>query len=101
MLPQRVPMTRPSSAVKPIVESTDLPSRHGAQAGAITEMCSNDATSRKLGGQLAQPARDVFIGDAVKTVAAHAGIVKISRQGKTGRDFRHRVVEGGVETADL
>ena len=72
--PQRVPIGRPSSAEKPIVVATLRPAR-SAQSEAPLPRCAT--TTRPLGDRrrdLRQDRGDVFVGQPVKAVAAHAAL---------------------------
>ena len=97
--PQRVPIGRPSSAVKPMVEATELPLRDRAQRGAVAEMGDDDPAARRSPARSAQPPRDEFVGQAVEAVAPHAFVViaraaarrcRRRRDGCGGRRCRNR-----------
>ena len=48
----------------------------GAHGGAATEMRNNDAALGNFGRDLAEPPRDVLVGKAVKSVAAHPLLIE-------------------------
>ena len=71
------------------------PGLHRAQAGAAAQMCDHHPAGgevrRQFGG-------NVFVGQAMKPVAAHAQPL---RQGVAARDIGHGAMECGVEAGDL
>ena len=70
----RVPIIRPSTAVKPIVEATLRPSLHRAHRRPVAEMRDDDAAARRARIDAGQRVRDVLVGEAVEAVAAHAPV---------------------------
>ena len=74
---------------------------HGAEARAIAEMRDDDAPLGHFRRNFSQPARDIFIGDAVKAVTPDSLLGIFSRDGESLRDRRLAAMEGRVETGDL
>ncbi len=64
-------------------------------------MGDDDAARGEVGGDVAQPAGDVFVRQAVEAVAADTLSVKRARQRDLLREARHGVVERGVVAGDL
>ena len=77
--PAAFPSASPSSAVKPIVLSTLRPSRERAHRGAAAEMGDDHPALRRCPARPAASAGDIFVGQAVKAVAAHAFGVELLR----------------------
>jgi hypothetical protein len=69
--PQRVPIGRPSTAVKPIVLATLRPA-DSAHMLAPLPRCSTTVRPRRPRVELRQHRGDVLVGQAVEAVAAHA-----------------------------
>ena len=99
--PGRVPIGRPSSAVKPIVLSTLLPLAQPAHRGAAAEMRDDHPAAGHVGRHVAQPLGDIFVGEAVEAVAAHALVVEVARQRVAVGVLGMPAVEGGVEAGHL
>ena len=72
-----------------------------AHGGAAAEMGDDHAALGNVGRHLRQPARDVFVGQAVKAVAAHALLVEAARERVAVGNLGMAAVEGGVEAGDL
>ena len=82
----RVPIGRPSSAVKPIVLSTLRPSCERAHRGAAAEMGDDHpAASRCRARPRGRRLGDVFVGQAVKAVAADALGIEAAAGWRSGR----------------
>ena len=94
-------MTRPSSAVNVIVESTLLPSQKGAETRAVAEVGGDDASLRDLGIELRETACDVLVRQAVEPVAADAGLAERARQGHDVGDVRVAAVERRIEAGHV
>ena len=96
-------MTRPSSGVKPMEVSTDLPPRIAVTEAplprwAITPSNSSDRKVQQRRG----PVRDVFVRGAVEAVAADAVVgVELVRHGVAPGVLGQGAVEGGVEHGHL
>ncbi len=99
MLPQRVPIGMPSSAVSPIVDSTLRPSRIAQRLAPLPRCATMTRPSREIRRHLPQPARDIRIRQPVKAVTADAALVVLARQrhqlrragsGRRGRRCRSR-----------
>ena len=95
----RVPIGRPSTAVKPIDEFDAAAVAHRAHAGAVAEVGHHHPFGMR--GELRQLAGDVLVGQAVKAVAADPLLAHRVGQGEDLRHRRLRAVEGGIEAGDL
>ena len=101
-LPERVAMTSPSSGVKPIVVSTDRPSRTAASDAPAPRW---QVTSRRPVGrppeQLGRAPRGVGVRQPVEPVPAQVpALAPLRRQRVGGRGGRQRGVERRVEAGD-
>ena len=72
-----------------------------AHRGAAAEMGDDHPAAGDVGRDRAQPLGDVFVGEAVEAVAAHALVVERARQRVAVGVRRMAAVEGGVEAGDL
>ena len=97
----RVPIGRPSTAVKPIVLSMLRPAWMRAHRGAGAQMADHHPALRQSWVDLAQPVGDILVGEAVKAVAAHALLVPAVRDREPVGDLGMAAVERGVEAGDL
>ena len=100
-LPQRVPIGRPSTAVKPIVLATLRPP---TIAHMLLPLPRCATTVRPDGGlriELRQHAGDVLVGQAMKAVAPHAALGDRGRQREGLRHLGLRAMERGVEAGHL
>ena len=86
--PGRVPIGRPSSAVKPIVLSMLRPPSMRAHRGAAAEVGGDDPAAGDLRGELGQAVGDVLVAEAVEAVAADALVVEGARDGVAVGDGR-------------
>ena len=77
------------------------PAVDGAHAGAIAEMGHDELAARTFRRHLRQHRDDVFVGKAVKPVAANALGRQLARQGEFLCQRRLRSVEGRVEAGNL
>ncbi len=99
--PERVPIIRPSSVVKPIVVATLLPILERAERRAIAEM-GDDHAALGFGTEIIrQHAGDILIGETVEAVAQHAGIGQRARQREDFGEARLGAMKGRIETGDL
>ena len=73
----------------------------GAHGGAAAEMGDDHAALRNVGRQLRQPARDVFVGQPVKAVAADAFLVEALGQRVAVGNFGMAAMKCRVEAGDL
>ena len=99
--PGRVPIGRPSSAVKPMVVSMLRPPRSRAHRGAAAEVGDDDPAFGDLGATSGRRLGDVLVAEAVEAVAADALVVEGARQRVAVGVGRVAAVEGGVEAGDL
>src|SRR5690606_34243098 len=72
-----------------------------AHGGATAEMRDDHSSVRKHGCDLRQMIGDVFVGEAVKAVAAHAFGVKFLWDREVIGERAMAAVESGVETRHL
>ena len=72
-----------------------------AHRGAAAEMGDDDAAACDFWRDLAQSFGDIFVGEAVEAVAAHALVVERARQGVAVAMRGMPAMEGGIETGDL
>ena len=99
-LPERVAITSPSSGVKPIVVSTDAPSRI-AHSEAPAPRWQLTMRSVRATNQRRRPPRDPSVGQAVKPVAPEPPALSPGRgQRVRDRGRRQRRVKRGVEAGD-
>jgi BON domain len=72
-----------------------------AQAGTVAEMGDDEPAAGAIGRDLRQCRDDVFVGQAVKSVAPHALCCNFARQGELLGERRLRPVERGIEAGNL
>ena len=77
------------------------PVPHCASRAAIAEMRHDDATLGNFRRPLGQYRRDVFVGQAVKTIAPYALLKKRIGQSKCLIDLRRGAVKCGIEARHL
>ena len=77
------------------------PGVHRAHARPVAEVQHDGPAQRRLRIEARQRRRDVLVGQAMKAVAADAGLVKVGRKGEALRHVGVRPVKRGVETSDL
>ena len=64
-------------------------------------MGDDDAPVGDLWRDLGQHARDILVGQAVKTIAADARVMETAGQGEPVGEIRAAAVEGGIEAGHL
>ena len=74
---------------------------HRAHAGAVAQVRDHGAPCGRAAVERRQHRGDVFVGQAVKAVAAHAFLGEAARQGEGLRHLWLRPVKRGVEAGDL
>ena len=101
MSPERVPITKPSSGVKPIEVSTLLPLFTAVMLAPLPRcaMIRRPTASARIGG--AELLKNVLAGEAVEAVAPEAFVVELARQSIRARDFGQGGMKRRVEAADL
>src|SRR5262249_6548357 len=78
-----------------------LPRMERAHRGSAAEMSHDNAALGDVRRELRQLARDVFVGESVKAVAADALLVEPLGQRVAVGDLWMAAMEGGVEAGDL
>ena len=100
--PQRVPIASPSAGVKPIVVATLRPASIAHMLAPLPRCSTIVLAAAALASSRGSfEAGDVFVGQAVKAVALHAGIVELRRQRESLGDIWIRSMERRVEARDL
>ena len=94
-------MTRPSSAVKPIVVSRLRPCRRAQRLAPLPRCATTVRPAAWAGREFGQFAGDVLVGQAVEAIFPDAFRLEPARDRVAAYRRCERVVEGGVETADL
>ena len=74
---------------------------HRAHAGAVAQVRNHCTPIGRAAIHRRQHRSDVFVGQAVKAVAAHAFFDEATRQGEGFRNFWLRPVKRGVEARNL
>jgi hypothetical protein len=100
IVPQRVPIIRPSTVEKLIVVAMLRPPER-TEAAAATQVSDDRAPARGPDVELRKYCCDVFVGQTVESIALEALIVEASRQRKRLRDGWLGPVKGRIETRDL
>ena len=100
--PVRVPMGRPSTAVKPIVVATLRPRAIAHMLAPLPRCATISLPSAHSGAMRGQHRDDVFVGEAVKAVAADALGRQVARgSANCCASGGCRPVKRGIETGDL
>ncbi len=82
--------------------AVDAPARlQRTHRGAVAEMGHDHPACRQSGRDRCEGAGDIFVGDAVKAIAAHPLLIEGLRDGEMIGDRGMAAVEGGVEAGDL
>ena len=99
--PLRVPMGRPSTAVKPIVLVMLRPDSIAHMLAPLPRCSTTVRPAAAFASNFRQHRGDVLVRQAMKSVSSHAGGVQLLGQGESLRHLRICAVERGVEAGDL